>query len=86
MLGSTKVAPLTGCFDKDLLRASHNLNATEGALVVLAPSNYAGTYGPLMFRVARPHGPADYIGYDTARPRMAVTHTHMPSSHTIRMH
>ena len=49
LLISTKDVPLTDGCKKNLRHESHNLNVTEGALVVFATFNFADTYSPLCF-------------------------------------
>ena len=53
MLISTKDVPLTDGYKRSLRHESHNLNVTEGALVVFATFNYADTYSPLLFQLVR---------------------------------
>ena len=57
ILISTKDVPLTDGYKRNLRHESHNLNVTEGALVVFATFNFADTYSPLLFRLVR-EGPA----------------------------
>ena len=57
VLISTKDVPLTDGYKRNLRHESHNLNVTEGALVVFATFNFADTYSPLLFRLVR-EGPA----------------------------
>ena len=63
VLISTKDVPLTDGYKRNLRHESHNLNVTEGALVVLATFNVADTYSPLMFRLVRggPIGSIEHI-------------------------
>ena len=46
VLISTKDVPLTDGYKRNLRDESHNLNVTEGALVVFATFNFADTYSP----------------------------------------
>ena len=48
VLISTKDSPLTDGYKRGLRHESHNLNVTEGALVVFATFNFADTYSPLL--------------------------------------
>ena len=50
VLISTKDVPLTDGYKRNLRHESHNLNVTEGALVVFATFNFADTYSPLLFQ------------------------------------
>ncbi len=50
VLVSTKDVPLTDGYKRNLRHEGHNLNVTEGALVVFATFNFADTYSPLLFR------------------------------------
>ena len=43
VLSSTKDVPLTDGYKRNLRHESHNLNVTEGALVVFATFNFADT-------------------------------------------
>ena len=49
VLISTKDVPLTDGYKRNLRHESHNLNVTEGALVVFATFNFADTYSPVLF-------------------------------------
>ena len=51
VLISTKDVPLTDGYKRNLRHESHNLNVTEGPLVVFATFNFADTYSPLLFRL-----------------------------------
>ena len=53
-------------YKRNLRHESHNLNVTEGALVVFATFNFADTYSPLLFQLVRggPGGSAEHIGED----------------------
>ena len=51
VLISTKDVPLTDGYKRNLRHESHNLNVTEGALVVFATFNFADTYSPLLFPI-----------------------------------
>ena len=64
VLISTKDVPLTDGRKRNLRHESHNLNVTEGALVVFATFNFVDTYSPLLFRLVRegPDGSAEQIG------------------------
>ena len=53
VLISTKDVPLTDGYKRNLRHESHNLNVTEGALVVFATFNFADTYSPLLFQLVR---------------------------------
>ena len=66
VLISTKDVPLTDGYKRNLRHESHNLNVTEGALVVFATFNFAGTYSPLLFQLVRggPGGSIEHIGED----------------------
>ena len=66
VLISTKEVPLTDGYKRNLRHESHNLNITEGALVVFATFNFADTYSPLLFQLVRggPEGSAEHIGND----------------------
>ena len=66
VLISTKDVPLTDGYKRNLRHESHNLNVTEGALVVFATFNFADTYSPLLFQLVRggPGGSAEHIGDD----------------------
>ena len=66
MLISTKDVPLTDGYKRSLRHESHNLNVTEGALVVFATFNFADTYSPLLFQLVRggPGGSVEHIGDD----------------------
>ena len=66
VLISTKDVPLTDGYKRNLRHESHNLNVTEGALVVFATFNFADTYSPLLFQLVRggPRGTAEQIGDD----------------------
>ena len=50
VLISTKDVPLTDGYKRSLRHEGHNLNVTEGALVVFATFNFADTYSPVLFR------------------------------------
>jgi len=71
VLISTKEVPLTDGYKRNLRHESHNLNVTEGPLVVFATFNFADTYSPVLFRLVRdglrPSGaepPAEDLGED----------------------
>ena len=66
VLISTKEVPLTDGYKRNLRHESHNLNVTEGALVVFATFNFADTYSPLLFQLVRgtPGGSVEHIGED----------------------
>ena len=66
VLISTKDVPLTDGYKRSLRHESHNLNVTEGALVVFATFNFADTYSPLLFQLVRggPGGSVEHIGDD----------------------
>jgi len=53
VLISTKDVPLTDGYKRNLRHESHNLNVTEGPLVVFATFNFADNYAPLLFRLVR---------------------------------
>ncbi len=53
VLVSTKDVPLTDGYKRNLRHESHNLNVTEGPLVVFATFNFADTYSPVLFRLLR---------------------------------
>lgn len=63
VLISTKDVPLTDGYKRNLRHESHNLNVTEGALVVFATFNFADTYSPLLFQLVR-EGSEQHIGQD----------------------
>ena len=50
---STKDVPLTDGYKRNLRHEGHNLNVTEGALVVFATFNFADTYSPVLFRLVQ---------------------------------
>ena len=64
VLISTKDVPLTDGYKRNLRHESHNLNVTEGSLVVFATFNFADTYSPLLFRLVReaPGHSEEHIG------------------------
>ncbi len=67
VLVSTKDVPLTDGYKRNLRHESHNLNVTEGALVVFATFNFADTYSPVLFRLVREglgSGSAEQLGQD----------------------
>ncbi len=66
VLISTKDVPLTDGYKRNLRHESHNLNVTEGALVVFATFNFADNYSPLLFQLVRggPGGSVEHIGED----------------------
>ena len=66
VLISTKDVPLTDGYKRNLRHMSHNLNVTEGALVVFATFNFADTYSPLLFQLVRggSGGSVEHIGHD----------------------
>ena len=66
VLISTKDVPLTDGYKRNLRHETHNLNVTEGALVVFATFNFAVTYSPLLFQLVRggPGGSVGHIGDD----------------------
>ena len=66
VLISTKDVPLTDGYKRNLRHESHNLNVTEGALVVFATFNFADTYSPLLFQLVRggADGSVEHIGDD----------------------
>ena len=66
VLISTKDVPLTDGYKRNLRHESHNLNVTEGALVVFATFNFADTYSPLLFQLVRggPGGSVEHLGED----------------------
>jgi hypothetical protein len=66
VLISTKDVPLTDGYKRNLRHESHNLNVTEGALVVFATFNFADTYSPLLFQLVRggPGQSVEHIGED----------------------
>ena len=68
VLISTKDVPQTDGYKKNQRHESHNLNVTEGALVVFATFNFADTYSPLLFQLVRggPGGSVEFIGEDIA--------------------
>ena len=51
VLISTKDVPLTDGYKRSLRHEGHNLNVTEGALVVFATFNFADTYSSLLFQL-----------------------------------
>ena len=53
VLISTKDVPLTDGYKRSLRHEGHNLNVTEGALVVFATFNFADTYSPVLFRLVQ---------------------------------
>ena len=53
VLISTKDVPLTDGYKRSLRHEGHNLNVTEGALVVFATYNFADTYSPVLFRLVQ---------------------------------
>ena len=53
VLISTKDVPLTDGYKRNLRHESHNLNVTEGPLVVFATFNFADTYSPILFKLVR---------------------------------
>ena len=53
VLISAKDVPLTDGYKRSLRHESHNLNVTEGALVVFATFNFADNYSPLLFQLVR---------------------------------
>ena len=53
VLISTKDVPFTDGYKSNLRHEIHNLNVTEGALVVFATFNFADTYSPLLFQLIR---------------------------------
>ena len=64
MLVSTKDVPLTDGYKRNLRHEGHNLNVTEGSLIVFATFNFADTYSPLLFRLvsdAQPDRDLDQI-------------------------
>ena len=61
VLISTKDVPLTDGYKRNLRHESHNLNVTQGPLVVFATFNFADTYSPVLFRLVR-----DGLGSDAA--------------------
>ena len=66
VLISAKDVPFTDGYKRNLRHESHNLNVTEGALVVFATFNFADTYSPLLFQLVRggPDGSVEHIGDD----------------------
>ena len=66
VLIATKDVPLTDGYKRNLRHESHNLNVTEGALVVFATFNFADTYSPLLFQLVRggSGGSVENIGHD----------------------
>ena len=66
VLISTRDVPMTDGYKRNLRHESHNLNVTEGALVVFATFNFADTYSPLLFQLVRggPGGSVEHIGHD----------------------
>ena len=66
VLISTKDVPFTDGYKRNLRHESHNLNVTEGALVVFATFNFADTYSPLLFQLVRggADGSVEHIGDD----------------------
>ena len=66
VLISTKDVPLTDGYKRNLRHESHNLNVTEGALVVFATFNFADTHSPLLFQLVRggSGGSGEHIGDD----------------------
>ncbi len=67
VLVSTKDVPLTDGYKRNLRHEGHNLNVTEGALVVFATFNFADTYSPVLFRLVREglgSGSAEQFGQD----------------------
>ena len=63
MLISTKHAPLTDGYRRNLRHEGHNLNATFGALTVFATFNFADNYAPLMFSLLLPIDDLKCINY-----------------------
>jgi hypothetical protein len=53
VLISTKDVPLTDGYKRSLRHEGHNLNVTEGALVVFATFNFADSYSPVLFRLVQ---------------------------------
>ena len=51
VLISTKDAPLTDGYKRNLRHEGHNLNVNFGTLTVFAPFNYADNYAPLLFKL-----------------------------------
>ena len=66
VLIATKEVPLTDGYKRKVRHESHNLNVTEGALVVFATFNFADTYSPLLFQLVRggSGGSVEHIGHD----------------------
>ena len=66
VLISTKDVPLNDGYKRNLRHESHNLNVTEGALVVFATFNFADTYSPLLLQLVRggEGGSGEQIGHD----------------------
>jgi hypothetical protein len=56
VLVSTKDVPLTDGYKRNLRHEGHNLNVTEGSLVVFATFNFADAYSPVLFRLLREDG------------------------------